>query len=65
MGARNIGCEAKALNVQLASKGLIATTGTGKNRKFAVKRPVPGLKRPYVIAIGNRPHRLAQGSGAR
>jgi hypothetical protein len=25
--------------------------GEGKNRKFAVKRPVPGLKRPYVIAI--------------
>jgi hypothetical protein len=57
--------EAKALKAQLASKVLIATTGTGKNRKFAVKRPVPGLERPYVIAIGNRPRRLAQGSSAR
>jgi Domain of unknown function (DUF927) len=43
--------EANELKTELESRRLIFTTGRGKKRKFAVKRPVPGQGRRYVLAI--------------
>ena len=43
--------EANELKTELEARRLIFTTGRGKKRKFAVKRPVPGRGRRYVLVI--------------
>jgi hypothetical protein len=42
---------AQALMAELHAKGLIMSERRGKTRSFSVKRDIPGLDRPRVIAL--------------
>jgi hypothetical protein len=46
---------AKALREKLEKIGAIATTGRGKDKRFVVKRRVPGKGRPWVVALAEKP----------
>jgi hypothetical protein len=46
--------ESHALKAQLHVKGLIASERRGQTRSFSVKRDIPGLDRPRVIALRAR-----------
>jgi hypothetical protein len=43
--------ESHALKTELHAKRLIASEGQGKRQYFTVKRDIPGLRRPRVIAL--------------
>jgi hypothetical protein len=46
--------ESRALKAELHAKGLIASERRGQTRSFSVKREIPGLDRPRVIALRAR-----------
>ncbi len=46
--------ESQALKAELHLKGLIRSERRGKRRSFLVKRDIPGLRRPRVIALRAR-----------
>ena len=35
--------------------GAIATTGQGKEKRYVVKRPIPGRARTWVVALAEKP----------
>jgi hypothetical protein len=47
--------DTKTLRVKLEKFGAIATTGQGKEKRFVVKRPIPGRPRTWVVALAEKP----------
>jgi hypothetical protein len=47
--------DTKALQVKLEQTGAIATTGQGKEKRYVVKRPIPGRARTWVVALAEKP----------